>query len=168
MRHLSEAERAKVKVIFKARAKFFDIIMIFFKGFGLLQMLLFVYCYFAAEEKPFEWPMLTIMCLVLWAIYFKLTGFLGKKNPWKILLNAINNKTEEVYEYELSYTYRSGSQRHNQGEFKACVLAPDGKQLFCFADPRMECFSRGTKVAVILAQGGKLHTIYYTTEISND
>lgn len=151
MRKLSDRERTYAKQILQGRMKVVNVVMNAFKIWGGLQIFAVVmYALFGGAPKT-DIPFMLVGCVILYLVYFKLTGFLANKNQWQVLFKAIKKGTEYAWEGSLIRTYET---RHgdNTGaeEFKAVMLLED-HEVSGTADRMLESMVPGNSVVMFSA-----------------
>lgn len=142
MRKLNDNERLYLTSIINPTIQTIKKIMTFFKIFGLLQILLIIFCIiFANESNEIKFFML-IGCVILYLVYFKLPQFLATHNQYTRLLTALENAC--VYECELINMYYTSSSSRTIVE-----MSLNGEIIRCNGDPILRDKSVGTKLCLI-------------------
>lgn len=151
MRTLSDQERAYVQRIFEQKAKGVNRIMWVFRVFGILLILAILMYIISGNAPKSDIPFMLIGCVILYLVFFKFAGFVANKNQWKLLLKALKEKKETVYDCELVDTYKtSHGDSSGAKEFMATVVV-NGKTLRGNADSALRNAEPGTSVVLISA-----------------
>ncbi len=123
--------------------------MTFFKIFGLLQIIAVILYMIFGKAPSGDIPFMIVGCVILFLVYFKLTGFIAKQNQWKKLEVLINKKKEFVFDCELISTYvTSHGDKHSAKEYMANVRV-DGKEIRCNTEPALLDKEAGTKAVLV-------------------
>ena len=105
--------------------------MNFFRIFGALQIAAIVLYIIFGNVETGQIPFMLVGCVILFLVYFKLTGFLANQNVWKRMLQLVKKGKETVCDCELVNAYEtSHGDAGNSKEYMADVRVGDKRLRF--------------------------------------
>lgn len=154
MRKLNSTERNYLIQEMKDKVKQIQIILTILKLFGGLQIgVVFLNLLFG--EKTFDMILFSVIAeLILFLFYVMLPGVFQKRNQWIVLLKAITEQKEVVYECPLLQAYRTGSGNGGAGITRAVVLFHQTQMTYRASSRVLELLPQSS-VLLVCANSGK-------------
>lgn len=149
MKQLSDEERTVVIQDLEEKRKTVTLIVTVFRVFGLLQIAGVVWYVFFGGGGKENIPVGVVICVLLFLIYFKFTGWIAKKNQWNCLLTAVKEKKEYVAEGELQQVYKTWNSNRTKRTMLHGTVLLNGNVVQCRAAGSLENALPGTRVGVI-------------------
>lgn len=149
MRKLNSGEREYLKKLLEAKTIKVTKIMGAFKIFGGLQIAALLLYMILGNVNGEDIPFMLVGCVILFLVYFKLTGFLAKQNQWKRMLEAVKKGKEFVCDGVLVNTYETRHGEKTGATEMMGNVSVNGKEVRCNVEAALMGKVPGTPVVLV-------------------